>query len=116
MKKALTVGWLLAGVVACGGKTISDGSAGVTGATALAAPPPTCAAICNRLVSLCAESPNASCGSDCEGTKTKYAAACAPELDAFLKCMGTTHVECTPGEVVVIDCSDERVDLEHCGQ
>jgi hypothetical protein len=116
MKKAMTLGWLLCAVVSCGGKTAGDGSPGATGLTGVESQPaPGCSTICDRLVSLCAGSPNASCQSDCEATKTKYV-MCPGELDRFLKCMGSTHVECTPGEVVVIDCSGERVDLERCGQ
>ncbi len=116
MRGSTTWAWLFVAMVACGGKTTADGSPTITGALpADAPPPPTCSTICDRLVTLCAGSPNASCNADCESTKAKYA-KCAGELDRFLRCMGTTHVECTPGEVVVIDCSDERVALEHCGQ
>src|SRR5260221_13888764 len=99
MMKAMTHVWLLAAAISCGGKTAGYGSPGATGPTVESQPPPTCTAICDRLASLCAGSPNPMCQSDCEVAKTKYA-ACSPELDRFLKCMGTTEGKCTPGEIV----------------
>jgi hypothetical protein len=116
MKLEMPFGWLLVVALSCGGKTVGDDSPSAPGGvTAADQPAPTCTVICNRLVALCSGSPNATCESDCELTNTRYA-KCPTELDRFLKCMGTTHVECTPGEVVIIDCSDERVSLQHCGQ
>jgi hypothetical protein len=113
MKRAIFVG-SFALIVSCGGKTTGEGMGGGGSALADDQPPPTCSAICDRLASLCSGSPNETCVSDCNVSKTKYM-TCPHELDRFLKCMGATRVECMPGEIVVIDCSAERVALEGCG-
>ena len=107
----------VAAIVSCGGKTTDSGSSGGAGSAVLTSdvPPPTCTEICDRLTSLCSGSPNEKCPSDCQVTESKYQ-TCPDALDRFLRCMGATRVECKPGEVVVIDCSTERVALEGCGR
>jgi hypothetical protein len=113
MKSAIVVG-CVALIVSCGGKMVGEAAGDGGAALADDQPPPTCGAICDRLATLCAGSPNEKCVTDCTVTETKYL-KCPHELDRFMKCMGVTQVKCTSDEIIVLDCSQERVALESCG-
>ena len=104
---------LLLVVPACGGKVMSDPSSDEAVAVG-DGPVPTCSSICRRLVDLCSSSPSAACVDSCESSLKSFA-SCSIELDAFLFCMGRTRVQCEPGnQVVIVDCSEERTELEMC--
>ena len=116
MKLEMAFGWLLVVALSCGGKTVGDDS-------------PAHPAAWPRLINQRRPAPSFAIGwsRSARAHRMQPAKAIAslrtpgtPSAPAsstdFLKCMGTTHVECTPGEVVIIDCSDERVSLQHCGQ
>jgi hypothetical protein len=98
---------------ACGGKVMSDPSSDAA-VPPLDGPLPTCSTICRRLVDLCSFSPSAACVDSCENT-IKGFASCTAELDTFLFFMARTRVQCEAGNnVVIVDCSEERSELETC--
>jgi hypothetical protein len=119
------VGVVLSLVASCGSRTIigidSDAADAAPAASRTGTQPPsttslpTCAEICDRLVSLCVGGATSQpCVRDCEAGLAGTS-ACSDELSAFLRCMETTRVQCMPNDVIVIvDCSDERLALERC--
>ena len=104
-------------VSACGGReTGTGGEAGaapnLSGAASKSVPG--CGAICGHIVGAC--EPGASsgpCVSDCELAKKEFE-ICAGDLDAYFICVGGTSVECRANEIVILDCSAERMRLESC--
>ena len=112
----MPIGWLLVAALSCGGKTVGDGSPGAAGATIADGSAATDVHCHLRSTGLALLGITERHLRERLRVYEELYAKCPRELDRFLKCMGTTHVECTPGEVVIIDCSDERVDLQHCGQ
>jgi hypothetical protein len=111
-------------IAACGGREGGTGEEGETGDDAGTLPSapgpggttpiPTCPAICDHILAACTPgASDGSCVSDCE-TTTRDFAACSRDLDAYLVCMGGTKVECHSNEVVILDCSAERNQLEAC--
>jgi hypothetical protein len=100
----------------CGGKVAGYDNVTVGPDGGRVTPVPTCDAICAHIIGSCV--PGAStgaCVSDCEAGQSRFAmTSCAPLLEAYLRCMGTTRVECNGSDVVVVDCSDERNQLDAC--
>jgi hypothetical protein len=99
---------------ACGGKVAGlDDPVGPDGGRT--GPAPTCDSICARIIGACVPgATTGACIADCEGGTKPFATMCPAELDGYLRCMGTTRVECHGTEVVVIDCGDERNRLDAC--
>jgi hypothetical protein len=100
----------------CGGKVAGDDSATLLPDGGRTGPTPTCDAICAHIVGTCA--PGAStgpCVADCEDGQARFVMTrCASLLDTYLRCMSTTCVECDGTNIVVLDCSDERNQLDEC--
>jgi hypothetical protein len=109
--------WIAAVVLAfaaCGGKEHGQGGddAGVDGGGR--GPAPSCGAICAHVVGTCASGADTGpCTMDCEMTRAQFT-HCSYQLDAYLRCMVTTDVECNQGDVVIVGCSFERNELEAC--
>lgn len=103
--------------LACGGKVDGDESpSGLDAADGAMPkqPPPTCDTICGRFARLCGfASASADCTSDCEASRTQFA-ACQDKLDDLFRCLGASRVTCSGTQIVIIDCSDERSATEKC--
>jgi hypothetical protein len=117
--KTVLLGASFAGLfLACGGKVDGDESQGnvnaADGATPKQQPPPTCDTICGHFAKLCGfGSASSSCTSDCEASRTEFA-ACQDKLDDLFRCLATSRVTCSGTEIVIVDCSDARTALEMC--
>jgi hypothetical protein len=99
----------------CGGRVAGYDTAGTGPDGGRIEPVPTCGAICAHIIGGCA--PGAAtdaCVKDCEAAKARFGASCQGLLDAYLRCIVTTRVECKPMDIVILDCSDERNRLDEC--